>query len=282
MNPIKMFFAALVIGIGGSIAFGSFYTVDEGERAVVLRNGAVVGVADPGLHWKTPIIDDTHTISIQSKSKLYENVASYSRDQQPATMTISVNYHLVPDAVDTIYSTYGGEDGVVSRIIDRRVFEQVKTVFGRFNAVTSIQDRGRLNAEVQLAIQEAISGPVMIDSVQIEDINFSAAYEASIEQRMLAEVEVQKVRQNAEKEKVTAEITVTQANAQADSQLAIAQAKAEATRLAGEAEADAIRAKGDALRDNPDLIDLVQAERWNGVLPTTMVPGSAVPFVNVR
>jgi hypothetical protein len=26
----------------------------------------------------------------------------------------------------------------------------------------------------------------------------------------------------------------------------------------------------------------VQAERWNGVLPTPMVPGSAVPFVSVK
>jgi hypothetical protein len=33
---------------------------------------------------------------------------------------------------------------------------------------------------------------------------------------------------------------------------------------------------------NPNLVALVPAERWNGVLPTTMVPGSAVPFVSVK
>jgi hypothetical protein len=27
---------------------------------------------------------------------------------------------------------------------------------------------------------------------------------------------------------------------------------------------------------------LVAAEKWNGVLPTTMVPGNSVPFVNVK
>ena len=47
------------------------------------------------------------------------------------------------------------------------------------------------------------------------------------------------------------------------------------------AEAEAIRARGAALRDNPDMIKLIQAERWNGILPTTMVPGAALPFVNV-
>jgi hypothetical protein len=29
-------------------------------------------------------------------------------------------------------------------------------------------------------------------------------------------------------------------------------------------------------------VALIQAERWNGVLPTTLVPGSAVPFLNVH
>ena len=28
--------------------------------------------------------------------------------------------------------------------------------------------------------------------------------------------------------------------------------------------------------------DATAAERWNGVLPTTLVPGSAVPFLNVH
>ena len=48
------------------------------------------------------------------------------------------------------------------------------------------------------------------------------------------------------------------------------------------AEAAAIEARAKALGTNPNLVTLVQAERWNGVLPTTMVPGSSVPFVSVK
>jgi regulator of protease activity HflC (stomatin/prohibitin superfamily) len=172
------------------------------------------------------------------------------------------------------------------------VFEESKTVFGRFAAVTAIQERGRLNQEIADAIQKSVSGPVIIDSVQIENIDFSDAYEASIEQRMLAEVEVQRLRQNAEREKVQAEITVTQANAQADARRADAQAQAdsvrlqaqadaEAIRLKGDAEAQAIKARGDALRDNPGLVSLTQAEKWNGQLPTTILPNGAIPMLNL-
>jgi hypothetical protein len=41
------------------------------------------------------------------------------------------------------------------------------------------------------------------------------------------------------------------------------------------------KARAKALGTNPNLVTLMQAERWNGVLPTTMVPGWAVPFVSV-
>ena len=86
-----------------------------------------------------------------------------------------------------------------------------------------------------------------------------------------------------------AQITVTHANAVR----AEAQANADATRLngearasnikiTGEAEAAAIEARAKALGTNPNLVTLAQAERWNGVLPTTMVPGSAVRFVSLK
>lgn len=283
-------FAALV---ALSILFGSWFTIDQGERGVILRYGAVSGTADPGLGFKLPLIDSVVRISVQSKAIVYEKMEAYSRDQQPADIRLSVNYRIPADRVETVYANYGGEDGLLSRLIERKVFEETKTVFGRFNAVTAIQERGRLNSEVAAAIQEGIAGPVLIESVQIENIDFSEAYEASIEQRMLAEVEVQRLRQNAEREKVQAEITVTQARAQADARRAEAQAQADAVRLAaqaeseaiklrGEAEAEAIKARGDALKDNPGLVSLTQAEKWDGQLPRTMLPGGAVPMLNLN
>ena len=283
-------FAALV---ALSILFGSWFTIDQGERGVILRYGAVSGTAEPGLGFKLPLIDSIVRVSVQSKAVVYEKMEAYSRDQQPADIRLSVNYRIPTDRVQDVYANYGGEDGLLSRLIERKVFEETKTVFGRFNAVTAIQERGRLNAEVATAIQEGIAGPVIIDSVQIENIDFSEAYEASIEQRMLAEVEVQRLRQNAEREKVQAEITVTQARAQADARRAEAQAQADAVRLAaqaeseaiklrGDAEAQAIKARGDALKDNPGLVSLTQAEKWDGQLPRTMLPGGSVPMLNLN
>lgn len=283
---VKSFVAitgAVVVGLTAiTIIGGSWYTVDQGERGVMLRNGAITGVSEPGLGFKLPIVDRVVDIDVRTRAQIYENVLAYSRDQQTAGLTISVNYRVPADQVVSVYENYGGVDQLRSRMLDRQVMDESKNVFGRFNAATAIQDRSRLVAEMQDAIQAAVMGPIIIESVQIENIDFSDAYENSIEQRMLAEVEVQRIQQNAEREKVQAEIAVIQAEASAKARIEQATAEAEAIRLTGEAEASAIRARGEALRDNPNLINLVQAERWNGQLPTTMIPDATVPFMNMN
>lgn len=263
------------------IMFGWWYTIDQGERGVVLRNGAISSIAGPGLNFKMPIIDSVVEISVQSQNKQYDKVATYSRDQQPAEVRLSVNYRVPPDRVGEVYERFGSEEGMVARLVDPRVYEHFKNVFGQFNAATSIQDRARLNLEIEKSLRASIDGPIIIESIQVENIDFSEAYERSVEERMLAEVEVTKLEQNAKREQVQAQITVTKAKAAADAIRAEATAQGEAIKIKGNAEADAIRARATALGQNPSLILLTQAERWNGVLPTTMIPGGTVPFINV-
>ncbi|WP_267550489.1 prohibitin family protein [Rhizobium rhizogenes] len=302
--------ATAFIGIIAIIAvvmlvLSSWYTIDQGERGVILRTGAMVGTAEPGLHFKLPWIETVVKIPVtqqvtywtcQSGGNCENNehpqMQAYSQDQQPADMRVTISWHVPPDAVEHVYSEFGSIGNLESRLIARRAPQDVKTVFGKFTAASVIQNRAQFNTDVQAAIEAGIQGPVQIDSVQVENIDFSDAYENSIEQRMLAEVEVQKLRQNAEREKVQAQITVTQAQAAADARRADAQAQAdsvrlqaeadaEAIQLRGDAEAKAIKARGDALRDNPNLILLTQAEKWNGQLPTTMLPNGTVPMLNL-
>lgn len=297
MRVVRIIAAAAILFVVLSVFLGSWYTINETERGVVLRNGALVGTAEPGLHFKIPLIEDVVRIDVTQRAVTWTgeyHLEAYSQDQQPANISMSVIYHVPPTEVENVYRQYTGVDGLEERLIARIVPQELKIVFGRYTAASAIQNRAKFTGDVETQVKEGVQGPVVIDQVNIEDVSFSEAYENSIEQRMLAEIEVTKIRQNAEREKVQAEITVTQANAQADSQLATATAAARATeiqakadaehiRLRGEAEAAAIRARVQALGSAPDaIIALTQAEKWNGVLPTTMVPGSTVPFLGVR
>ena len=284
MGKIGLVLGGFVILFVVSLLGGSFYTVDEGERAVVVSQGKIASIAGPGFHWKKPFLDDAHVISVRTQAVEFPEEPVYTADRQTATVTFSVNYAAVPadTEVTTLYREFQTLEGFESRALKRQVREQIKNVFGTFTADTAIRERGRLNNEVAKAIANLGAGLAKIEGVNIENINFSDAVEAAAEQRAQQEMLVNTKEQQrlvAEKE---AAIAVTQAQAQADSELAVAKAKAEAVRLNGEAEAAAIKAKSDALAQSPNLVELTKAERWNGALPQTFVPGSATPFLSIK
>lgn len=293
---IKGIFGTAITGflcfIGLLIMFGSWYTIDQTQRGILLRNGAYVMTVQPGLNFKWPWIETVYKIDMQTHTKTYGHdkqtgksvMEAYSADQQPAYLRVSVTLHVAPDKVPEMYSRFGGDyDAAVERIISPHVYERAKVVFGQYTAAKAITNRGVLNSDTAASLTQAIAyDPVfVIESVQIENIEFSGEYIKSVEQRMMAEVEVQKLRQNLEREKVQADIAVTQATGEAGSTRARAEAQADAIRLRGAAEADAIQKRGDALNKNPNLVSLVQAERWDGKLPTTMLPGGSVPILGL-
>lgn len=193
-----------------------------------------------------------------------------------------MSWHIAPSDVAKVYTQFKDLDGIRDRLISRQVPTQVENVFGKFNAVAAVQNRVQLVNDISTAIKATIIGPVIIDSVQVENIDFSDAYERAIEARMAAEVQVKTREQQLATEQVQAQIRVTQAQAEADSQLAQAKADAQATELRGKAEAEAIKARAQALASNQNLVELTKAERWNGVLPTTVLPNSALPFIDVK
>lgn len=283
MKIIAGFFASIAALFVLTLMLGTWYTVDEGERAVLTRNGAVTGVADPGLGFKWPIIDKAHDFSVRVEKVELDKVASYTRDQQQGTLRISVNYQLAADQVRESYTVYGSVQGVVDRLITPRVYSELKNVMGGYTAIDAVQKREKLSTDVREAIQRAVKGPVLIHGVQIENIDFSDAYEASNEQKQLAEVAVLTKRQELEKEKVDAQIKVTRAQGTADSTLAQAKADAEAVRIRGDADAAAIAAKTQALKEQgAAIVNLTAVEKWDGKLPVTMVPDGATPFVSVK
>lgn len=287
MNIVKLVAGGVVALFLLCIALGSFYTVDQGERGVVLTNGAFSSIADPGLHFKTPIMQSVVKISTQQQTAYWgfqdtsPVMQGYSRDQQAADLRVSVTFHVPPDQVEKVYAQYGSVANLIERTVGRLAPQTIKTVFGQYDAVSVIQSRAKFNSEVSDAVIAAVKGPVVVDSVQIENIDFSDAYEQAVEARMTAQVEVQKQEQTLQQEKIKANIAVTQAQGRADSVKAEADANAYKVKAEGEAQADAIKARAAALGSNPLLVQLTQAERWDGKLPSTMLPAGAVPMLNL-
>ncbi|MDR1912387.1 MAG: prohibitin family protein [Helicobacteraceae bacterium] len=280
--------AAAVI-IVGALLSSAYYAVEQGDRAVVLRFGEIQSVSEPGLHFKIPVIDDIRTITVRTV-KLSQKLEAYSKDAQAVDIALSINYQIKPSEVGKIYSQYGMS--YAESVIIPRVNAIPKDVIGKEAAVNIVQNRGSIAKIIQddmIAFFDQHG--FVVESINIEDISFSDSYEQSVEARMQAEVEVEKVRQNLERERLNAEMVrvkaqgaadanVAQAKAEAEAKILIGKAEAETKVIIGKAEATAIEAKAAALAKNPSLVKLIEAERWNGELPATMIPNSAIPIIS--
>lgn len=292
MRGILFLFGFLAF-VALGIALATTYTVDEGETGVILTNGAISGEATSGRHFKNPLFDDVIYISNRAQTYQFQNVQAYSLDQQVGTLQLSVTFSVPRAQSKDIYARYGSIDSFVSRVVSPRTQTVFKTIFGKTTALKATSEQDKLLVLFKDELQTAIGDEAVLESVQIENLDFSDKYEENVEARASAEVKVLTQKQVLEEEKVKATILTTQAQAEADSSLSKARAAAEGTlaqaeaeakaiKLRGDAEAWAIEAKGKALRDNPGVVQLTLAESWKGVLPTTMIPGASVPLLNLE
>lgn len=256
----------------------SYYTVEAGERGILLRFGEVVSVEEPGLHFKIPFIESVKYIDVRSQNvALKTNV--YSADTQAAEVNLSVNFQLNPADVKKIYVTYGKE--YVNRIIMPQIQSQAKDAFGTFTAITIVRNRDNVAKKIfdNLTNYLGTQG-IQVTSVQIENLDFSDAYEQSVEERMREEVAVAKLQQSLEQEKIKADMLKTKASGEAEAKIIKAKADAEFIRLHGEAEAVVIESKAKALNQvGSNYVELIKAEKWNGTLPTTMLPTNSIPII---
>ena len=188
----------VIAGIFGlMILFGSFYSVAQTERAVHTRFGEIVSVDGPGLHFKLPFVEGVRMMAVNTQTVRWvregnsdTRMETYSRDQQPADIAVTVTWHVPGDAasVRRVATEWGGLDNLHTAIIVPSVTEGLKNVFGTYDAVSAIQRRAELNREVLAAIRAQVEGkPVVIDTVQLQDIAFSQAYENAVEARMTAQ-----------------------------------------------------------------------------------------------
>lgn len=280
---------SLIALIGGGILaltifFGSWYQVSEGYRGVLLQNGAIISEEpiQPGLNFKLPIVQDVDYIDVQAKKVVFEALSTGSSDLQQAVVRVSVNYRITEGDVIDVRRSYTTEANLVDRALYPKVYESVKQVFSQYKAEDTIRKREELTTAIYDDLVKAVTGPILVESIQIEDIQLSADFMANIEDKANQTLIVQTLVQMEQQAIVRARTKVVEAEAEADAQLALAEGVAKGITVRGIAEANAITARGQALKQNPDVVALVQAEKWNGVLPTTMVPNSTVPFIDVN
>lgn len=269
---IKNIIKVIVLGLVGvfvlTTILSMFENVQEGERGVVTKFDRVVRVAQPGMNTVIPFIYDIKPMSIRT-TKLEVNATASSADLQDVTTKLAVQYNLIPtdDNVIAVFTEYKLD--VAEILIAPAVQEAIKSATAKYTAVELITERQEVKKEIVLALQQRMAGEgIAVTNVDIIDFSFSKSFNQSIEAKV-----------KAEQDALTAKNKLEQVKFEAQQAVEKAKAESEKTRL----EVEALRSGGD------DIILKIRAEaqlelakKWNGVLPTQMIPNGAVPFLDLK
>ena len=260
-----------------------FYTVNASMVGVVLSGGKISSISQPGLHTKTPFYQSVKFIDLKTNSSTVKTEA-YTFDQQSASLRLNVIWNFVGTKAEDIYVNYKGDEHYFNDfVITPKLVDCAKTIFGQYNAEKVIQKRGEFVDLLNTKFKEiTVDIPAVIHSVQVEDISFSKVYETSVENAMKARAEVEKAKAELERVQLESQQKVKIAEAESEAVKKRADAQAYAILKTEEANAAAIRLRGEALRENSEIVKLTVAEKWDGKLPVTMVPGSSLPFIDVK
>ncbi|KMQ75716.1 FtsH protease activity modulator HflK [Marinobacter subterrani] len=86
--------ALVAIVFVGYVVFQSFYTVDEQERAVVLRFGEYDRTEGPGLRFKVPLIDDVTKVLVTNVRTAESSGQMLTQDENLVAVDLQVQYRV--------------------------------------------------------------------------------------------------------------------------------------------------------------------------------------------
>lgn len=244
-----------------AVLFGSFTLVGAGERGVLLTLGKVEDkILTEGFNLKIPFIQSVKKLDVKTKKEEVDASAA-SKDLQTVTAKIALNYHLRPDAVNKLWQTVGRDYN--ERIIAPSIQEAVKSATAKYTAEELITKRPNVKEDIKNILTERLQEEnIVVDEFSIIDFNFSKSFNDAIEAKVTAE-------QNA----LAAKNKLEQIKYEAEQRVVAAKGEAEAIKI----QAEAIQTQGGAA-----YVQLKALEKWNGILPTYMMGGQSVPFINIK
>ncbi len=262
--------AIIILVLIGVMVSASVKIVDAGHRGVLLHWSAVdlsKPPLDEGIHFVVPFQDEVVNIEVRTL-KYASEARSASKDLQTVETTVTVNYYPDRESIHRLYKNLGLD--YENRVIQPAIEETVKQVTANYNAEELITKRPLVKADIEASIRERLNQfDVVTEVISITDFEFSPLFAQAIESKVEAEQKALK----AENDLRRIEVEARQHEAQA-----IGIANANIAEAKGEAEAIAII--NQALADNPNYLDWLKTQAWDGKLPLVVGEGGT-PFISI-
>ncbi|MDR2854360.1 MAG: prohibitin family protein [Prevotellaceae bacterium] len=240
----KYFITGLIVVVVLAVLFNSFFTINTGERGVVLRFGRLQTVANEGLNVKIPFVDRVERASIRD-SKLAVKLEVSSSDMQTIAVEVGLVYALDPAKVGQIYQRYGVI--IEETLLRPTLLEKINAVIAEYPIETFVEKRAEISNRINQAFSTQVTGSgIIVKDLLITSHDFSDEFNKAIEDKKIAE-------QGA----LTARFTLERMKLEAEAQ----------------------RIKQASL--SPMVLQEMAINRWDGKMPTYF-SGGQLPFITIK
>ena len=263
-------FVIIALVVIGVISAAAVKIVDAGYRGVLLHWNAVDTSALPleeGLHFVVPFQDTVVNMEVRTL-KFVKSTSSASKDLQTVSTEVTVNYRPSPNSVNLLYKEVGPD--YESRIIQPAIEEIIKQVTANYNAEELITKRPLVKSDIEEEINKRLTAyNIITEVISITDFQFSSLFAQAIESKVEAEQKALKALNDLRRIQIEAQ--QREAEAQGLGKANIAEALGEA---------EAIRIINEALAQNPNYLEWLKIQRWDGKLPL-VVGQDGTPFIQI-
>ena len=286
--PITIVIVVALLIVGLIVAGLAYTPVEAGTVAVVKRFGGLTGqVFEPGLHWRTPFIDQVEIIPTVVQS--YETsdspemsgadyrdypVNAQTIDGQQITIKYTVLFRIPAENAVSIVQNIGRPREVVENIVKAHSRNLTRLQAQSHPAEDLYSGEGIFSYES--AVRDALTQEfekygVTLDDFLVRKIEFNEEYIDAIEQQQIAQEAIQTAQYQADAAEYEKQRQIRLAEAGAEGIKLQAAAEAERQRLLADSDAYSIQARGAALKDYPELVQWefvrnLEGIQW-GILP---------------
>lgn len=186
----------------------SFTTIKSGEIGLKTRFGKITETTlKEGVNFKIPFIEKVTKINIKVQ-KAEMNIESSTKDLQIVQTNVAVNYRVNENNATTLYKQVG--KNYEETILNPAIKESIKSAIAQYNAEEITVNRTAVSQSCLQAIQEKVEKyGIVIEDFNLTDFSFSEEYTKAIEDKQVAEQNLEKAKLDAEKKLVEAEATKT-------------------------------------------------------------------------
>ena len=213
-----------------------------------------------------PVFTNTYTYTASGTEGASNNEEFNFQDKNGVNIQadIGVSYSVNPSKAATLFQKYRVDtQGIIAGPLRNEIRNEL------------IDQASQMNVQDIYGSQKA----QLLNSVQSRVSSFFAPYGLNVEKLFWAN----NVRLPANiQEQINARVANENAALAAQAQVATVTAQAQQRIAQANGEAQAIQVQAQAIRTNPEIIQLEAVKKWNGQLPTYMGGSGALPFINVK